>query len=228
MITASESQMLARIRLTVRTRADAEDLKPIDPRIYYDDAYVLDVANAIRDYCPMFCRDSADDPVVPTDDDIAKMFGQYAHKLYWDPATKDAETIETNLKHPDDEASRIARYYVNGRDNPDSLKGSFTMKDLMGHTWRKIWLAADPSRTKPVQASVGRAPIREPVRARTVIDPDQPTENPELGVPFHKANKLIDNLNLQFGLTGEPASLTFMGLRFTVTKDGSFIAPQNH
>ena len=226
MITASESQMLARIRLAVRTRADAEDLKPIDPRIYYDDAYVLDVANAIRDYCPMFCRDSADDPVVPTDDDIAKMFGQYAHRLYWNPATKDAETIETNLKHPDDEASRIARYYVNGNNNPDSLKGSFTMKDLQGHTWRKIWLAADPSRTKPIQVSVGRAPIREPVRARTVVNPDQPT--PSEGVPFSKVNSIVDALNVLFEMTGNTASQPIGGLVVTVNANGAFIAPQNH
>lgn len=226
MITASESQMLARIRLAVRTRADAEDLKPIDPRIYYDDAYVLDVANAIRDYCPEFCRDSADDPVVPTDDDIAKMFGQYAHRLYWNPATKDAEVIETNLKHPDDEASRIARYYVNGQNNPDSLKGSFTMKDLMGHTWRRIWLAADPSRTKPIQISVGRAPIREPVRARTVVDPDQPT--PSEGVPFSKVNSIVDALNVLFEMTGNTASQPIGGLVVTVNANGAFIAPQNH
>lgn len=227
MITSTDSKLLASIRLAVRTREDTEEgMKPIDPRIYYDDAYVLDVANAIRDYCPMFCRDSADDPVDPTDDDIAKMFGQYAHKLYWNPATKDAETIETNLKHPDDEASRIARYYVNGRDNPDSLKGSFTMKDLMGHTWRKIWLAADPSRTKPVQVSVGRAPIREPVRARTIVDPDQPT--PSEGVPFSKVNSIVDALNVLFEMTGNTASQPIGGLVVTVNSDGVFIAPQNH
>lgn len=227
MITSTDSKLLASIRLAVRTREDTEEgMKPVDPRIYYDDAYVLDVANAIRDYCPMFCRDSADDPVVPTDDDIARMFGQYAHKLYWDPATKDAETIETNLKHPDDEASRIARYYVNGRDNPDSLKGSFTMKDLMGHTWRKIWLAADPSRTKPAQISVGRAPIREPVRARTVIDPDQPT--PSEGVPFPKVNSIVDALNVLFEMTGNTASQPIGGLVVTVNANGAFIAPQNH
>ena len=226
MITASESQMLARIRLAVRTRADAEDLKPIDPRIYYDDAYVLDVANAIRDYCPMFCRDSADDPVVPTDDDIAKMFGQYAHRLYWNPATKDAETVKTNLKSPDDEASRIARYYVNGNNNPYSLKGSFTMKDLQGHTWRDIWLAADPSRMKPIQVSVGRAPIREPVRARTVVNPDQPT--PSEGVPFSKVNSIVDALNVLFEMTGNTASQPIGGLVVTVNANGAFIAPQNH
>lgn len=227
MITSTDSKLLASIRLAVRTREDTEEgMKPVDPRIYYDDAYVLDVANAIRDYCPMFCRDSADDPVVPTDDDIAKMFGQYAHKLYWDPATKDAETIETNLKHPDDEASRIARYYVNGRDNPDSLKGSFTMKDLMGHTWRKIWLAADPSRTKPIQVSVGRAPIREPVRARTVVNPDQPT--PSEGVPFPKVNSIVDALNVLFEMTGNTASQPIGGLVVTVNANGAFIAPQNH
>lgn len=223
----TDSELLARIRMAVRTREDAEDIKPIDPRIYYDDAYIMDVVNAIRDYCPEFCRDSDNNPVEPTADRIIRMFGQYADKLYWDPATKDAESVVTNLKTPDDEASRIARYFVNGKGNADSLKGSFTMKNLQGHIWRDIWLAADPSRVRPFQVSVGRAPIREPVRERIVVEPDPPRTEGE-PIPFWKVNQLIDQLNHLFEMTQNEVTATYGGLKLTVNGSGAFVAPQDH